>query len=174
MSANIFVQEDRITTPRLSEVKLIPPKLLDTENGFTVFLATTSGRAGELFDTFIEALTSGRLDKGAYLDISDSAGVNFKHVRCIMAELDKYPNLRALLIDVRCDGHMLHCTASISLLRSRSMSVLHSAAIFLRMGTYKYALIKALHDQVKEELIWETCGVVVVGGQLCTLSGGEA
>ena len=58
----------------------------------------------------------------------------------------------------RCDGHMFHITASLSLTRACVTSALFSAAVMLRCGSYKWRMRAVLRHIIDSELVWHQGG----------------
>ena len=134
---NVFVQEDRIITPTKRETMLINPVILGEENANTIYQASRAGEAGLLLDTILAALQAGSLAVAIVLDIADSALSNKRSFRIFDARFNAFSptvSKRLLFRFCRCDGHMLHTTASRSLARSAVANCLHSPGILLRAG----------------------------------------
>ena len=118
---NVFVQEDRIITPAKRETMLINPVILGEENANTIYQASRAGEAGLLLDTILAALQAGSLALAIVLDVADSALSNkrsFRIFETLFNALSPTALKRLLFRFCRCDGHMLHTTASSSLTRS--------------------------------------------------------
>ena len=157
---NVFVQEDRIITPAKRETMLINPVILGEENANTIYQASRAGEAGLLLDTILAALQAGTLAVAIVLDIADSAMSNkrsFRIFETLFNALSPTALKRLLFRFCRCDGHMLHTTASSSLTRSAVANCLHSAGILLRAGQHRWGLHQAL-DKLAGELIWSQGG----------------
>ena len=140
---------------------LINPVILGEENANTIYQASRAGEAGLLLDTILAALQAGSLAVAIVLDIADCALWNKRSFRIFETLLNKALSptaLKRLLFRFcRCDGHMLHTTASSSLTRSAVANCLHSAGILLRAGQHRWGLHEAL-DIVAGELIWSQGG----------------
>ena len=82
---NLFVQEDKIITKDVAEVCLHSPIHLDTENGLTVFKATTGagdiGGGGDGLKRVLKALKDKKLSKAIILDVADMGGPNLVNHR---------------------------------------------------------------------------------------------
>ena len=150
-----FLQEDRVATPQMRELVLHPPKVLSKENAETIFHATTSGDSGMLLRPVLDALQAGTLKLAIILDTADCGAANLKRCRILRALVNRTcPAAGCLMKLCRCDGHMLHIAASVSLTRSSASGVLYSSALLLRSGTHKLHMSRAVHEVVSEKLEW--------------------
>ena len=68
------------------------------------------------------------------------------------------PGLPCLLMFLRCDGHMLHTSASIALWRSSAANAIYSAALLLRAASHRWRMHRALREIVEDELVWSQGG----------------
>lgn len=170
---NLFVQEDKIITKDVAEVCLHSPIHLDTENGLTVFKATTGagdiGGGGDGLKRVLKALKDKKLSKAIILDVADMGGPNLVNhrlwesliedhdVECKVMDLD---DTWCLLLLQRCEGHQLHLVAMVCVRRSGISAPLYSSALLLRQGSFKLNLHTALARLVASELVFTQGGGV--------------
>ena len=140
VTAQSFVQRDRVATPQGAEALLLPPVILPRETSEVVALATRSGRAGSTVRLLLEGLRTGKLSCFLYFDVSDSSSSNKRAFRLTQQWVDAMSGCdeRFLSRFARCDLHMLHLSASISLARSASLGAMFSAALLLRVGNHRF------------------------------------
>lgn len=160
LSVNSYIQEDRMIWPGHKETIIHSPLVLEVENAETVFEATTSGPAGGAYRALFDALHRRALKMALIIDNADSAYSNVKHLRYLhrWIRASTPPGSHVLLRFARCDGHQLHLVASLALTRAKVASPLFSAAILLRVGTYKWRMRAALYALVQEDLEWNQGG----------------
>ena len=152
---NTMVQEDVLETPHTRQVALLPPVIMDVENAETVYFATHVGQAGHLLTHILQSLRENRLRHAIVIDNADMGSANLKSFRYTRAHIKKVADdLRCFVTFVRCDGHMLHITASIPMTRAGCSSALYSAALLMRSSSNKWRLARALHDVIQQELVW--------------------
>ena len=157
---SMFVQEDQIITPKIAEVVLHSPQVLDCETAESIFHATvTNDDGGFAFRHVLQSVKAGRVKVAMIIDSADSAPSNLKMHRLLQTLLDRFKlegdgsgGGRCLSLLSRCDGHQLHLVALVPMSRSSVASAIFSSALLVRSGHNRFNLHRAMPHMVESEL----------------------